>query len=211
VRTPAAVAAVPRLARPVLLAGHAGHGFAAHGRMAAGSVIRADDAMLDISGTSSCPPCSASRSRPHGRGHQSPGQAVGTSIPGSHFPMTSSRGVSSWRFRRTAQEFTTFVARCLQQRPVHTSRTICWAPLAARDADGSRWAMAIRDELVTVLMSGHETTAVAMAWAIYEFGGIRHAGASSRGIGWARAGPRRDRQTPYSRLCVTKHCVSTRF
>jgi cytochrome P450 len=43
--------------------------------------------------------------------------------------------------------------------------------LAARDAVGNAMSDgAIRDELVTVLMSGHETTAVALAWAIYELG-----------------------------------------
>ena len=77
------------------------------------------------------------------------------------------------RFRRTAQEFTTFVARCLQQRRAcpHESHDLLGLMLAARDADGKPMGDgAIRDELVTVLMSGHETTAVAMAWAIYELG-----------------------------------------
>ena len=77
------------------------------------------------------------------------------------------------RYRRASREFSAFVARCLQQRRAcgHESHDLLGVMLMARHEDGTPMSDdAIRDELATVLMSGHETTAVALSWAIYELG-----------------------------------------
>jgi cytochrome P450 len=91
--------------------------------------------------------------------------------------MSFSPDFQSWwfppwvRYQRTSREFSAFVARCLQQRRAcpHQSHDLLGLMLAARDETGTSMSdEAIRDELATVLLSGHETTAVALSWAIYE-------------------------------------------
>jgi cytochrome P450 len=77
------------------------------------------------------------------------------------------------RFRRTNRRFSAFVARCLEHRRAlgRESHDLLGLMLTASHPDGTSMRDdEIRDELATVLMSGHETTAVALAWAIYELG-----------------------------------------
>jgi cytochrome P450 family 110 len=75
------------------------------------------------------------------------------------------------RYRRACREFSAFVARCLEERRVtgNESQDLLGLMLTGRYENGS--AMRddeIRDELFTILLAGHETTAVALAWALYE-------------------------------------------
>jgi cytochrome P450 family 110 len=75
------------------------------------------------------------------------------------------------RYIRATREFSAFVARCLADRRArgNTSQDVLALMLAARHADGT-WLGddEIRDELITILFAGHETTAVALSWALYE-------------------------------------------
>jgi cytochrome P450 len=77
------------------------------------------------------------------------------------------------RYRRARQAFTRWAERCLAERRARggESSDVLGLLLAARYADGSAIPDdEIRDELITILLSGHETTATALAWAIYELG-----------------------------------------
>jgi cytochrome P450 len=75
------------------------------------------------------------------------------------------------RFQTARREFSIFVARCVEQRRArgNHAQDLLDLMIAARYEDGSSMRdEAIRDELLTILLAGHETTAVALAWAIYE-------------------------------------------
>ena len=75
------------------------------------------------------------------------------------------------RFKRSRRDFDAFVARCLEERGARPAPRgdLFGAMLAARSSDGSTMSdQAICDELRTILFSGHETTAVAVAWTLYE-------------------------------------------
>jgi cytochrome P450 len=75
------------------------------------------------------------------------------------------------RYRRAQREFSAFVALCLAQRraTAHEPQDVLDLLLAARYDDGTRLSDEdIRDELVTIILVGHETTAVALSWALYE-------------------------------------------
>jgi cytochrome P450 len=78
----------------------------------------------------------------------------------------------SWRrYVRARETFTRFVEGELADRRAHGSETddVLGLMMAARYADGSAIPDEhIRDELITILLAGHETTATALAWAIYE-------------------------------------------
>jgi cytochrome P450 len=76
------------------------------------------------------------------------------------------------RYQRAKHEFSMFVARCRAERCGRVSETdLLGLLLAARFDDGTALSDdEIRDELGTVLLSGHETTAVALSWALYELG-----------------------------------------
>jgi len=87
-------------------------------------------------------------------------------------PMFQSWWFPPWRrFRRANREFSTFVAHCLEYRRRRGNEThdLLGVMLAGRyDNGASMRDEQIRDELATILMSGHETTATALSWAIYE-------------------------------------------
>jgi cytochrome P450 family 110 len=75
------------------------------------------------------------------------------------------------RWKRAKHGFSMFVGRCLAARRAAgvESHDLLGLLLAARGDDGSPMRDDhIRDELVTILLAGHETTAVALAWALYE-------------------------------------------
>jgi cytochrome P450 len=79
-----------------------------------------------------------------------------------------------WRsYIRTKSQSEEFVRRHLANRRALTRQPddILGRMLAARYEDGSRMRdEAIFDELWTILGAGHETTATALAWALYELG-----------------------------------------
>jgi cytochrome P450 len=77
------------------------------------------------------------------------------------------------RYCRARQAFTRWVERCLAERRAGggESSDVLGLLLAARYDDGSTISDdEIRDELIAILLSGYETTAVAVSWAIYELG-----------------------------------------
>jgi cytochrome P450 len=89
------------------------------------------------------------------------------------FPIFRARWFSPWvRFQRAKDEFSKFVQRCKECRGLGSERqTLLELFISARFDDGTALSDdEIRDELVTVLLSGHETTAVALSWALYELG-----------------------------------------
>jgi cytochrome P450 family 110 len=76
-------------------------------------------------------------------------------------------------YQRAKHEFSMFVARRKAERTGGASEApdLLGLLLAARFDDGMALNdEEIRDELLTVLLSGHETTAVALSWALYELG-----------------------------------------
>ena len=79
---------------------------------------------------------------------------------------------SLWgRFLRQRQQIDSLIYAEIQQRRTHTdpSRTDILALLMSTcDEDGQLMTdQELRDELITLLVAGHETTATAMSWALY--------------------------------------------
>ena len=75
------------------------------------------------------------------------------------------------KYRRAHREFAKFVTRCLAQRRSAggDAEDVLCVMLASRYGDRPFWSDdEIRDQLATILLSGHETTAVALSWALYE-------------------------------------------
>lgn len=80
-----------------------------------------------------------------------------------------------WRkFVRAKREFSAFIARVMAQRRGDgdvDSEDVLSLLMGATKSDGTPLSDAeIRDELYTILLPGHATTAVALAWALYELG-----------------------------------------
>jgi cytochrome P450 family 110 len=90
----------------------------------------------------------------------------------SAFPALQTRLFLPWlRYDRAKREFSIFVARCLadRQAQLNESQDVLAVMLAARqENEPSLTDNEIRDELITILLAGHETTAVALSWALYE-------------------------------------------
>lgn len=81
------------------------------------------------------------------------------------------------RHTRAKANFSTWLDRQLAERRARheASDDLLGRMMTDRYEDGSRMRDEdIRDELVTILMAGHETTATALAWALYELG-LHHA------------------------------------
>src|SRR5262245_33000856 len=77
------------------------------------------------------------------------------------------------RYRRAKREFATFVTRLLAERRGRGDGDddVLGLLLSAHHQDGQALSDAeIIDELITILTAGHETTAVALSWALYELG-----------------------------------------
>lgn len=75
------------------------------------------------------------------------------------------------RFARAKDHFTDWVNRVLSARRARGGETddVVGSMLAAHHEDGSPMQdHEIRDELITILQGGHETTAAVLAWALYE-------------------------------------------
>jgi cytochrome P450 family 110 len=89
-------------------------------------------------------------------------------------PQLQKRWFPPWRrFARAKDHFTDWVNRVLLARRARGGETddVVGSMLAARYEDGSPMRDdEIRDELITILQGGHETTAAVLAWALYELG-----------------------------------------
>src|SRR5262245_14477224 len=89
-------------------------------------------------------------------------------------PICQSSWFPPWtRYQRAKREFSMFIARRKAARSGRETEAqdLLGLLLAARFDDGTALSDdEIRDELLTVLLSGHETTAVALSWALYELG-----------------------------------------
>lgn len=100
----------------------------------------------------------------------------------SYLPQFQTRWYPRWRrFRRAMQDFSRFAATCQQTRgdsPDDNDDVLGLMMRAQRDDPAAMSDEAIRDELATLLLSGHETTAVGLSWALYEL--ARHPGALDR-------------------------------
>ena len=96
------------------------------------------------------------------------------------------------------------VAPDLAERTDVLSRLIRVGTEPDADPDDQLSDTELRDQLVTLLLAGHETTATALAWALYELG--RHPDLHARTVG------RRARRatTPGSTPCSRSRCGCTR-
>jgi cytochrome P450 len=75
------------------------------------------------------------------------------------------------RFKQARRQFSRFVTRCAAEHRAAGSELndVLGILAAARHEDGTPLSDdEIRDELETILLAGHETTAVALTWALYE-------------------------------------------
>jgi cytochrome P450 len=81
-------------------------------------------------------------------------------------PLTAWRRVTQMRDRVDAMLFAEFARRRAEER---TDRTdVLTLLLAARDEDGEPMGdQELRDEMVTLLLAGHETTATTLAWTLH--------------------------------------------
>jgi len=90
------------------------------------------------------------------------------------FPKLRRRWFPIWRrYARARAEMYAWLDRLLVARRARGGETddVLGRLLAARGEDGNPMPdAAIRDELSTILLAGHETTATALAWALYELG-----------------------------------------
>ena len=93
-------------------------------------------------------------------------------------PQLQKRWFPPWnRFDRAKNHFTDWVNRLLEVRRAGGGGTddVLGGMLAAKREDGSSMRDdEIRDELITILQGGHETTAAVLAWALYELGRHPH-------------------------------------
>lgn len=78
-------------------------------------------------------------------------------------------GLSPWpRFLRVRRELLDLLQAQIDRRRREPGEDLLSLMLASRDEQGGALSDdEVRDELVTLLLAGHETAAVAMAWALY--------------------------------------------
>ncbi len=80
---------------------------------------------------------------------------------------------SNRRFRRANQKLEEFIYGIIEERRRSGRDTgdLLSMLLHARDEDGSRMGDGqLRDEVMTIIMAGHETTATALSWTFYLLG-----------------------------------------
>ena len=98
------------------------------------------------------------------------------------FPWLQRPWFPLWRrYAQAKDAFSDWVWRCLALRRAQGGEAgdVLGSMLAARYEDGHAMSDAdIRDELLTLLLAGHETTATALAWALYDLG--RHPAVRAR-------------------------------
>ena len=94
------------------------------------------------------------------------------------FPLLQRRWFPLWaRYARAKDEFSNWVTRYLAARRTRYEETqdVLGSMLAARYDDGSPMRDEdICSELLTILLAGHETTATALAWVLYDLGTHPH-------------------------------------
>jgi len=90
------------------------------------------------------------------------------------FPHLQAPWFPLWRrYSDAKNEFSAWVSLYLAERRSSPKKDddVLGQMLSARDEDGKPMQDEhIRDELITILLAGHETTATALAWALYELG-----------------------------------------
>jgi cytochrome P450 len=90
------------------------------------------------------------------------------------FPRMQRGWFPLWRrYTHAKKDFTDWVNQILSERRLCNEETgdILGAMLAVRYEDGRPMSDEdIRDELITLLLAGHETTATALSWALYDLG-----------------------------------------
>ncbi len=90
------------------------------------------------------------------------------------FPALQRGWFPPWaRYARAKNDFSKWVSGYLAERRARTNTAddILGRMLAAHYEDGLPMRDEdIRDELITILLAGHETTATALAWALYDLG-----------------------------------------
>jgi cytochrome P450 len=90
------------------------------------------------------------------------------------FPELQKSWFPLWRrYSHAKKEFSDWVGQILSERRLRNEETedILGKMLAVRYEDGSQMRDEdIRDELITILLAGHETTATALSWALYDLG-----------------------------------------
>jgi cytochrome P450 family 110 len=88
------------------------------------------------------------------------------------FPRLQRPWFPLWRrYARARDDFSSWVWSLIAARRARPALgdDILGRMLVARDENGNPMAdEAIRDELITILLAGHETTATALAWALYD-------------------------------------------
>jgi cytochrome P450 len=76
------------------------------------------------------------------------------------------------RFHRLARKIDQVVYRLIAERRTNDEGDLLAMLLAARDEDGSQMNdRQLRDEVMTLFLAGHETTALTLAWSWYLLGG----------------------------------------
>jgi cytochrome P450 len=97
------------------------------------------------------------------------GNALGVFIPAFR-----TQWFRPWkRFRRARNEFSMFVARQLADRRTRRGEphdVLGWMLAARRDDGTGMTDDEICDALVPVMFAGHQTTSIALSWALYELG-----------------------------------------
>ena len=72
------------------------------------------------------------------------------------------------RYRRSIKRLDSIVFRMIRQKHVNGGHDMLSSMLKARDASGAAMAeRQLRDELMTLFFTGHETTALALTWTFY--------------------------------------------
>ncbi len=74
--------------------------------------------------------------------------------------------VHSFRFRKALRSLETLVYRLIEERKASPSQSTDFLSLLV-NAPGNIEKSLIRDEVMTMLLAGHETTAVALSWTIF--------------------------------------------
>jgi cytochrome P450 family 110 len=90
------------------------------------------------------------------------------------FPRLQRDWFPAWRrYQRARKRIVAWITRILAERRANQVETgdVLGSLMSARYEDGSRISDEyICDELITILVAGHETTATALAWALYDLG-----------------------------------------
>jgi cytochrome P450 len=81
-------------------------------------------------------------------------------------------GPARWRIHRQAEKLNAVLLEIVRERRASPQRgyDVLSRLLEARDADGAMTDTELRDEAITIFVAGHETTALALTFALYLLG-----------------------------------------